>query len=145
MVYGTVGVTEVLRLTCINYNVHCTIYTIHCTMYICAVECIQCSLYKAYITFHMNCVVNRIKENIYRITSHQPHHCRTGKGWKHISGSASDISVGGKQIWCVNSHNMIYMRTQKSGWKKVSGKLKQVTILINYRTNIFCKVKFFFY
>ena len=54
-------------------------------------------------------------------------------GWKHISGSASDISVGGKQIWCVNSHNMIYMRTQKSGWKKVSGKLKQVT---NHRQNI---------
>ena len=54
-------------------------------------------------------------------------------GWKHISGSASDISVGGKQIWCVNSHNMIYMRTQKSGWKKVSGKLKQVTMLIIFK------------
>ena len=56
-------------------------------------------------------------------------------GWKHISGSASDISVGGKQIWCVNSHNMIYMRTQKSGWKKVSGKLKTGNYA-NHRQNI---------
>ena len=59
---------------------------------------------------------------------------RDGDAWKVYGGLLKDISVGGKEIWGVNSANKIYSRTLPGSWVRFPGALIQVIfrlILIN--------------
>ena len=51
---------------------------------------------------------------------------KTPEKWVKVPGGLKDISVGVKAVWGVNKNNVIYMKTDKSGWKRMPGKLMQV-------------------
>ena len=55
---------------------------------------------------------------------------KTSEKWVKVPGKLKDISVGVNAVWGVNNRNVIYMKTDKSGWKKITGKLMQVRVLI---------------
>ena len=48
-----------------------------------------------------------------------------------MKGRLKGISVGQDSVWGVNVQNDILMRTGKTGWKQIPGKLTQVGITLN--------------
>ena len=53
---------------------------------------------------------------------------RQGSEWKLYNGRLKDISVGGTEIWGVNSVDNIYKKTASGNWVNIGGKLKQVSV-----------------
>ena len=49
-------------------------------------------------------------------------------GWKRYAGALVDISSGGHEIWGVNKAHQIYRRRGKGGWKRIPGRLQQVSV-----------------
>ena len=52
---------------------------------------------------------------------------RSGEGWIKYPGGLVDISVGGSEIWGVNSAQLIYRKIGSGNWANINGKLKQVS------------------
>ena len=55
---------------------------------------------------------------------------KTSGKWVKVPGKLKDISVGVNAVWGANKLNDIYMKTEKSGWKRITGKLMQVRVVI---------------
>ena len=58
---------------------------------------------------------------------------RVSNEWRLYNGKLKVISVGGTEIWGVNSADNIYKKTLTGNWVQIPGKLKQVSVSENNR------------
>ena len=51
---------------------------------------------------------------------------RSAENWIIFPGVLTDISVGGSEVWGVNSAHLIYRKIGSGNWVNIGGRLKQV-------------------
>ncbi|KAL5254986.1 hypothetical protein ACHWQZ_G014437 [Mnemiopsis leidyi] len=68
------------------------------------------------------------KLGIWALDSQDKIFFRKGEVWEEYPGRLSDISVGGNEIWGVNSASQIWKRTASTSWVRIPGGLKQVSV-----------------
>ena len=53
---------------------------------------------------------------------------RKNENWEVVSGKLKVVSVGGTEIWGVNSADNIYKKSLTGNWVNIGGKLKQISV-----------------